>query len=508
MIGYKVWAIASLIIYFGVLLILSLNKKGNKSNEDFFLAGRSFPHWALALTFVASWFGGTSALVSIDQAFEEGISAWWIIGSPSVLAAIVLIFFAKFIRNVGSISQRDIMEKRYSKTAGFLVSIIVIWYMITFASSQTVALGKFFSTMFGTSYLTAILIGVAIVAIYASIGGFRAVVLTDIAQFFLFTLGLIITTVVAFKYSGGLDNILAVTQQPGKENYLNFFANFKQNFFYMLSFGMAWIISADAWQRISATKNVKEAKMMPFGGFLIFIPLYILVAIIGIAAGAIYTSLPEGGIVAALTLDYLHPFLGMVVFLGIASAIMSTMSTAINSGALYASDFYTRYINPNADGKKMVQIGIISTLLISLIASIVALRIPDTLWVLWLSSDILAVGVVTPLLASFLWRRGTSIGAVTSIIVGSSFVLYNFLIDLGFKLPLFWPNGTERILIGIGLSLFTFVIVSLLTKPEYDKADQLMTAARVDDMSTEANFVSIPEGVLAETESASSLEKK
>jgi SSS family solute:Na+ symporter len=370
------------------------------------------------------------------------------------------------------------MERRYSKTAGFLISIIVIWYMITFASSQTVALGKFFSTMFGTSYLTAILIGISIVAVYSAIGGFRAVVLTDIVQFVLFTFGLIITTVVAFKYSGGLSNIFAQIEQPGKENYLSFFANFKQNFFYMLSFGMAWIISADAWQRISATKNAKEAKMMPFGGLLIFIPLYILVAAIGVASGVIYSSLPEGGIVAALTLDYLNPILGMVVFLGIASAIMSTMSTAINSGALYAADFYTRYMNPNANEKKIVKAGVISTVLISIVATIVALRIPDTLWVLWLSSDILAVGVVVPLLASFLWRRGTSTGAVTSIVVGSSFVLYNFCIDLGLKLPLFWPNGTERILIGMSLSLCTFIIVSLLTKPEYHKADTLMLAAQ------------------------------
>jgi SSS family solute:Na+ symporter len=82
MVGYKIWAILSLLVYFTVLLLISLRKNGNETKEDFFLAGRSFPHWALALTFVASWFGGTSALVSIDQAYEQGISAWWIIGSP------------------------------------------------------------------------------------------------------------------------------------------------------------------------------------------------------------------------------------------------------------------------------------------------------------------------------------------------------------------------------------------------------------------------------------------
>ena len=494
MIAYKIWAVVCLIIYFAVLLALSLRKpkkdKGSESEEDFFLAGRSFPHWALSLTFVASWFGGSSAVVSIDQAFEQGISAWWIIGSPSVLAALVLVFFAKFIRNVGSISQRHIMERRYGKTAGVLVSVIVIWYMITFAASQTVSLGKFFSSMFDTTYFVAILIGVVIVALYSSIGGFRAVVISDNIQFISFVLGLIILMVVAVSNADGFSNIFAITDMPGREDHLDFFANFKTNFFYMLSFGLAWIISADAWQRLAATKNAKEAKMMPLGGLFIFIPLYIFVAIIGVAAGVIYTEMPEEGIVAALTLDFLGPVLGMVVFLGIASAILSTMSSAVNSGALYVSDFYLSYINSNAREKDIKKIGAIATVSISIVAMIIALRIPDTLWVLWLSSDILAVGVLVPLLGCFLWRRATSTGAVSAITIGSAFVLYNFMIDLGVKLPYFWPIGTNRILIGMMISLGVFIIVSLLTKQEYENADEFLKAAHggeVEEIETDLN---------------------
>lgn len=479
MIGYKMWAIASLLIYFGVLLFVSVRKNKNETKEDFFFAGRTIPHWALAMTFVASWFGGTSALVSIDQAFDQGISAWWIIGSPSVAATLVLILFAKAIRKVGALSQTEIMEKRYSKLAGIIVSVVVVWYMITFASSQMVALGKFFSAMFGTTYLTAVIIGVGIVALYSSIGGFRAVVLTDIVQFGLLTLGLVITAVMALKYAGGWENIQAAAMVKEKEDYFNFFAHFKSNFFYLLSFGMAWIISADAWQRVAATKSPQEARKMSFGGLALFIPLYILVAIIGVAAGAIYTELPPGGIVAAITTDYLGPIVGTMVFLGIAAAIMSTMSTAINTGSLYITDFYNRYINPNANDKLVVRIGIGATAAISIIGAIISLRIPDTLWVLWMSSDILAAGLLVPLLASFFWARGTAKGAVASIIAGSSFVLYNFFIDLGIKLPAFWPTGTERILFGIGLGFLTFIIVSYLTKPEYEKANAFIEEAQL-----------------------------
>lgn len=481
MIGYKMWAIASLIIYFVVLLLVSLRKSGsNETKEDFFMAGRSMPAWALTLTFTATWFGGTSAIVAVDQAYAAGVSAWWILGSPSLAAAFVLIFFAKAIRNVGALSQNEIIEKRYNKTAAIMVNVIVVWYMLTFASAQSVSLGKFFSGAFNTTYLTAVIIGVVIVALYTTLGGFRAVVLTDVIQFGLLTLGIIIMVILVFKNAGGWETIRTTEHLVERGDYFNFFANFRDNFFFLLSFGLAWIISADGWQRIGATKSAKDAKKIPIGVIFIFVPLYILVTLVGVGAGALYATAPEGGLIIAITEDYLHPFFGVLVFLGIAAAVMSTMSTAINSGALYVTDFYSRYINVEAPNKKLVSVAMLSTIVLSLLTIVIAVRIPDALSVLWMSSDILAAGVVVPLLASFIWRRGTALGAVSSIAAGSIFVLYNFFIDMGIALPRFWPSGTERILYGVGIGLLTFIIVSLLTKPEYEKADQFLRKSKVD----------------------------
>lgn len=475
--GFKVWAIISVLIYFAVLLFISMRNNKHESKEDFFLAGRKFPHWALALTFVASWFGGSSAIISVDAAYKQGVSAWWILGSPSVLSVIILLFFAKAIRKVGSISQNEIMEKRYNKTAGIIVCIVVIWYMITFASSQMVAIGKFFSGIFDINYVAGIIFASVIVMIYSAVGGFRAVVLTDIIQFGFLAAGLLITVAVVFSQVGWENIQNAVTLQQNEE-YFNFFSHFWSNFIYLLSFGLAWVISADAWQRVASTRNVNEAKKMTVGVIFYFIPLYALVTVAGVVAGALYAEMPKGGIVAALIYDYMPTFLGNIVFLGIAAAIMSTMSTAINTGSLYMTDFYNRYINPNASEKLLVRAGIYSTFIISIVGIIISVRIPDALHVLWMSSDILTSAVFIPLLASFVWRRATSEGAVASLIVGSAFVLYNFFIDLGVPLPRFWPSGSERILVGLLLGILSFVIVSYLTKPDKERIDQFMELAK------------------------------
>lgn len=487
--AYKIWAIGSLLIYFATLLFISLRKTKNNTKEDFFLAGRSFPHWALALVFVASWFGGSSALISVDRAFEQGISAWWIIGSPSVVAVLALMVFAAAIRRVGSMSQSEIMSKRYNKLCGTLLSLLIVWYMITWGASQMVAISNFFSSFFGVSYALALFVCVVICIIYATIGGFRAVVFTEMLQFGLLALGLIITLGTALYFSGGISAIKAAAVAKEKTEYFNFFAHFGQNFLFLFSFGLAWIIDAGAWQRISATKNPKEAKKTSFASLIYFIPLYFFVIFVGLAAGAIFTEMPKGGIVGALTRDYMHPFLGGLVIIGIGSAIMSTITTTLNGGSLYMTEFYQKHINRNANDKQLVRFGMLATVIISAVGMFIAIRIPDALWVLWMASDILAAGVFVPLIFGFFWRRGTSVGALASIVFGCGFVLYNFFIDLGFALPSFWWGDSRRILIGVTIGLIAYVVGSLLSKPEYEKADkffeetQLLKRYRKNDVS-------------------------
>ncbi|WHY84138.1 sodium:solute symporter family protein [Neobacillus novalis] len=470
--AYKIWAIVSLLIYFAALLVISLRKNKNETKEDFFLAGRRFPHWALALTFVASWFGGNSALISVDQAYEQGISAWWIIGSPSVLAVLALMIFAKAIRRVGSMSQSGIMEKRYNKLSGTLLSILIVWYMITWGASQMVAISNFFSSIFGISYLLTLFICVAICIVYATIGGFRAVVFTEMLQFGLLLAGLLITLGAALYYSNGFEAIKAAAVVKEKTEYFNFMANFSKNFLFLFSFGLAWVIDASAWQRISATKSPAEARKTSFATLIYFIPIYFFVVFTGVAAGAIFTELPKGGVISSLVKDYMHPFLGAIVLVGIGAAIMSTITTTMNGGSLYMTELYRKHFNKNATEKQLVRFGMLATVIISAFGMFIAVRIPDSLWVLWMSSDILAAGLFVPMIFGFFWRRGTSVGALSSTIFGCGFVLYNFFIDLGFKLPSFWPGDARRILIGVAIGFSAYFIGSFLSKPEYEKADK------------------------------------
>ncbi|RST77135.1 sodium:solute symporter family protein [Siminovitchia acidinfaciens] len=472
-----IWLAISLLVYFAVLLFVSFYKNKNETKEDYFLGGRKTPYWILAMAFVAAWYGGNSALISVDRAFEQGLSSWWILGGPTVLAVLILLIFSSAIRRLGSMSQNGIITKRYNEATGNILVFILVLYFISWGASQMVAIGKFLASFFSFNYTVAVIVGIAVALIYSILGGFRAVVLTEMVQFFIMIAGLVIVMAVALFHSGGWSGIQAAAEAREVDGYFNLFGSFSQNFTFVLSFGLAFVIDGAVWQRISASRTPEEAKKTTFQALIYFIPLYFFVVITGMAAIGIFAELPEGGIVPALVSGYLNPVLASIVFVGIAAAIMSTMCTTLNAGSMYLTELYYKYVNPDASNKQVVRFGMFATLFVSIIGFIIAIRIQDALIVLSIASQILAAGVFVPMIFGFFWRRGTSVGAISCIITGSGFILYHFLVQLGIPLPTLWKDSVDIILTGFILGLIAYIVGSLLSKPNYEKADKFFEEA-------------------------------
>lgn len=473
----QITSLIGLGLYFLIILVAVTKDKKNKDIEDYFFGSRKLPFWALSITFIASWWGAGSALSTADLAFEDGLSAFWYYGAPVLISTAIIILLSKGIRRVGYLTQGKMMEARYSKTVSKLLSIAVLLFMTVTAASQMVGIGDFFGKFLGINYELAIVIGTLIVLIYSTLGGFRGVVLTDIIQFVLLALSSILVFIVAMQESGGFSEIALVAMERGKDDYTSFFSGMARYLPYILTFGTAWMIQANVWQRISATKNEQDAKKMPIMSFFVYIPLYLIVVFTGMAGFVLYESLPQGGIIPAILLDYMNPALSAIVFVGISAAIMSTMDSLINTGAMTL----TMDLNiGKTDTKSQMRYSKIATIGVTLVALFIALRIRSILDVSWIASDIITTGIFVPLVLGFFWRRGTSTGAVASMVSGGIYCGYNLLISLGISLPTLWESqSTAQVLIGIGLSLVVYIGTSLLTKPEYEKADAFIESASI-----------------------------
>ena len=88
------------------------------------------PFWALSITFIASWWGGGSAVDLIDQAFTNGISSFWVYGMPVLFSTFLMFLFAKGIRKIGTISQPQLMAARYNESSANLLSVLILIFMV------------------------------------------------------------------------------------------------------------------------------------------------------------------------------------------------------------------------------------------------------------------------------------------------------------------------------------------------------------------------------------------
>lgn len=470
-----------LLIYTVGITAVGIWNRKSENSEDFFLASRKLPAWLLAVTFIASWWGGGSAIDLVDHAHRNGISSFWIYGVPVLIATALMYVFAKGIRNIGSISQSQLMEQRYNSTVSLLLTIFIIIFMVIAASVQVIVVGKFFQAFFDLSYQTGAIIGTLIVLTYSLFGGFKGVVLTDLLQFLFFLFTGIFLFYIAYNESGGLEAVKATAATNDKTGYTSFFNDVSNNLAYVITFGTSWMIQANIWQRISAAKKATDAKKMMVISFIAFIPLYLMVTYTGMFASVFYDTVPESGIVPSMISNISNPVISSILFVGLSAAIMSTMDSLINTGALSLSvDIYKKYINTAASDALSVRVGRISTFIIGALALLIALKIKSVLTISWIGSDFLTSGAFIPLVFGFLWVRGTDKAATISMLFGLIFSTYNLLVALGLPLPIAWEIASvTQALIGISISLVLYLSISFMTKNDKEKSRRFIRKANI-----------------------------
>jgi SSS family solute:Na+ symporter len=447
-----------------VLFIGLLFSRRMRSLVDYFLASRALSAPLVFFSLTASWFGATSILVTTDEAFRAGISAFWLVGLPAVVTVLGFGFFlAGPIRRLDFITLPDLVEKRYGPTVRHFASLLIFWYMVVLAASQLVALGLFIKPFLRLAEFWSLALGTGVVLVYLLSGGLYSVVATDVLQCLFLTGG----TIGLAIFIGGMSpagQVLEAVRQAGTPQSLHFFFDFKRNALVALSFILAWTISPIAWQRIQAARSGRAARRGLFaaaGGFVI---LYGLVVLIGILSLPLFLgrslSYP---LISEIILSKAGIIGGGLLFVAVAAAVLSTLDTAINTGALtLTEDIYYRLLYPRDErSSSSVRAGRVATFVTAVLAFAVATRFQSILKTLGLASEIMAEGLFVPGLAMLFFRRRRPLAGGLSLALGGGFALAGFFAEMK-ALPLRLPSWPFSVPFGLGLSLAGFAAGWLL----------------------------------------------
>lgn len=460
-------------VYAAVLLAVGLRFREKVSGLDaFFLASRRVGAARIAFSLCASWIGAASLLVSTDEAFAGGISAYWVIGLPAVVTLLGLVFLVRPIRALAGETISDRMEACYGRAARAVTTILIVWYMMALAGSQLVAAGEFVRGVLGVPYFAGLAGAAAVLIIYSWAGGFAAVVRTHTLQFFLLLLG-VAALLVSLISPGAWEAVGTTASALGKTGYFRFFSGAGRNALIALSFVLAWTISPIAWQRMQAAKSEDGARRGLAGAAGVLALFY--AGIVG--AGMLFLpmfrgSAPGGPLIAAYIDGKASGALGGLLFVTVLAAIFSTADAAVNTGAFSLTADLFSYAKQKGDAEKQGSPTVrdsqeidklswaaprVATLVVGGGAFLVAARFQDILRTLGLASKIMAEGLFVPGMAALLWRRRAPLAGLLSLAAGGGYALLGFLDEAGLRIvdvpP--WPGS---LLPGVGLSIAGFVV--------------------------------------------------
>ena len=497
------WVAVFLALFIGIG-VWGMRKTSN--DEDFAVARGAYGPVTLAFAFAATIASGATFMSLPGMAYSKGFASLWYPATYPIAIYVGMILAIKLIKRAGdkfrSNSLPEFMGQRYNSNflrIGFaLVSMLLVYYI----AAQIVAAATIFEVLLGLNYQHGILASVAVIALYITMGGSHADIMTDGIQGVMMVLiGLIIGVIfflgVGFEGTGpSLINDALVKQDPslGWDNY------FREG---DVLFGSFWLISLIFIAHIPFAMNPHIGKLafalndpkqirtflliaIPVGSILGFTVLG------GLHARALFG--PEFGdvirpdqAIPVLFTQLFPPFLAGLLGVGVLSAIMSTSDGLfISIAVIFSNDLYKKTFAPvihkNKSKEQVEQIALnisrVAIVLVGVVACWLAWNPPQFLAVLlWMGVGGILAGATGPLLIGSLWKGATKTGAIASFLVGViSFglgIVYCFVLkEVPFKNP-FAVAGTCIIIAAV-----TMIVVSLFTKK--------LPKEHVDDMFGES----------------------
>ena len=438
-------------------------KNTNITNtKDFFLAEGQLTWWAIGASLIASNISAEQFIGMSGNGFRLGLAISVYEWLAAVSLVVVAIFFMPVYLKNKIYTMPQFLKTRYNETVAMIMAIFWLFLYIFVNLTSILYLGAIaINNLTGGTHFHLIMIGLAVFALFITLGGMKVIGYTDVFQVLVLTVGGLITsyialTVVSEQFGMGKNMIAGFQKlmQAAPDHFKMIFekpgpgATQKEIEDYSSLPGMAmmvagiWVAHLNYWgcnqyitQRALGA-DLKTARTgILFAAFLkLMMP--ILVVVPGIAAyvlyqnGGLQTQMMTGGVLNqdnaySAVVGFLPVGLKGLSMAALTAAIVASLAGKANSiSTIYSLDIYKKYINKEATDSKIVMTGRVIIILSLVIAIIINWK--DTLGIggkggfefIQKYTGYISPAIFPVFLLGFFWKKATSKAAITGIFLG------------------------------------------------------------------------------------------
>ena len=491
----------AMVIYMAIVIVIGIvfAKRANQSSEDYFLGGRTLGPWVTAMSAEASDMSGWLLMGLPGVAYWCGLAdaAWTAIGLAVGTYLNWLIVSKRLrrysIRANNSITLPDFFSNRFREKKKVIMTVSALFILVFFtvyAASCFVTCGKLFSTLFGASYISMMIVGAAFVLLYTILGGFLAESASDFMQSITMIVALAAVVIVSTVRAGGLGAVFENAKSiPG---FLDFFGlatpvlgeNGEQlveagkpvfgaaaeygilNVFSMLAWGLGYFGMPQVLLRFMAIRKEKEltrSRRIAMIWVTISLAVAVFIGIVGrqVLPTELLTKSAAENIFIKLATGSLPAILAGFVMAGIlAATISSSDSYLLIAASAFSKNIYQGVLNKKASDKQVMAMSRLTLLAIALIAIVIALDENSVIFTIVSFAWAGFGATFGPLiLFSLFWKRMTRAGAIAGMVGGAGMVfLWKLVIS-----KLGGAFGIYELLPAFIFSSICILVVSLLT---------------------------------------------
>ncbi len=513
--GNTIQILIAMVIYMTVVIGIGIlyAKRANKNSEAYFLGGRSLGPWVTAMSAEASDMSGWLLMGLPGVAYWCGLAdaAWTAIGLAVGTYFNWLIVSKRLrrysVRANNSITLPDFFSNRFrekNKTIMFIAGAFILIFFTVYAASCFVTCGKLFSTLFGTSYVSMMILGAVFVLLYTLLGGFLAESASDFMQAIVMIIALGVIVTLGTLQAGGIGAVIDNANQiPG---FLEFFGlatpvveNGQQlveagkpvfgaaseygilNVFSMMAWGLGYFGMPQVLLRFMAIRKESELKRSRRIA-MVWVVISLAVAVfIGIVGRQLYptehlTKAAAENIFITLATSSLPALLAGFVMAGIlAATISSSDSYLLIAASAFAKNIFQGIFKKNATDKQVMWVSRITLLVLALIGVVIALDEDSVIFQIVSFAWAGFGATFGPLMIfSLFWKRTTKAGAIAGMVSGAGMVfLWKLVIS-----KLGGVFGIYELLPAFLFSCLCIVVFSLITKKPAKEIEEDFEAVR------------------------------
>lgn len=452
--------LVAVIVYMVIMALIGVYfaRTSISDSDDFMVAGRSLPLFIVIGTLLATFVGSGTVVGGASFIYQYGPFAAIFNLSGGFIGAIVLYFIAEKVRLSNTYTVPHLIEKRFGKVARLIASILILLAFVGITAYQFTGGAYVLQLTTGIPLEWGALI-VAILVIFLTMsGGLFSVAYTDALSAILMVLGFVIGVPFALNAVGGFEEL--AIQLPENTLTWNGGLSVLQLLGFFLPLFLLVLGDQNMYQRLSASKDPKVARKSVIGfivGNIIVIALTIMLATTAIV---LFPTIEPDAALLTLAVEGVPIVIGVLILSAAVAFLITTATSYLLSASgniVYDLFYFIKGEREPLSEKQMVRFSRLTVLILGVVAYILGQFFPTVLEIQMYSYTMYGASITPAILAALLWKKATTAGVLTSMIVGgTSTIVWEMILNR----PMDWNS----VLVALPLAVLSLIVVSLMTQ--------------------------------------------